>query len=173
MNRKNLIIPVIIAILVIALDQITKVMAVNYLTTLPYETHTLIEGILELKYVKNFGMAWGMMQGARWIFIAITIIVCSLMVYFVIKKISAMDKCMLYGLTLVFAGAIGNLIDRLFLEGGFVRDMIYVKAIDFPVFNVADSAVTIGAVLIFISILFMHGYERVFPEKKTTVAKDE
>ena len=56
-------------------------------------------------------------------------------------------------LALLFSGAIGNLIDRIFL--GYVRDMIYVSLINFPVFNVADSAITIAAVLLVIETFFI------------------
>jgi signal peptidase II len=73
-------------------------------------------------------------------------------------------------LALLFSGAIGNLIDRIFL--GYVRDMIYVSLINFPVFNVADSAITIAAVLLVIETFFIKGrvttfdlMEACFPKK--------
>ena len=74
-------------------------------------------------------------------------------------------------LSLLFAGAIGNLIDRVFL--GYVRDMIYFSLINFPVFNVADSAITIAAALLVIETFFVKGKTTTFDLMESCFPKKE
>ena len=76
-------------------------------------------------------------------------------------------------LALIFAGALGNFIDRVAL--GYVRDMLYFKLIDFPVFNVADSAICIGAAILIIDVLFFKGKTFIdsLDKKKNTDGSEE
>ncbi len=108
-----------------------------------------------LRYVENTGAAFGMMQGGKWFFLAITGIACAAMLYFLIKERKRLHFMMTFSLALLLSGAIGNLIDRVAL--GYVRDMIYVALIDFAVFNVADMAVTVGCCLLVLDLLFFKG----------------
>ena len=140
---------VIICVAVIILDQVSKYFADTMIaggSTVP-----LIPGVLELANVHNAGVAWGMLQGGRWIFIVLTVVVSAILVYYLFFRKDQLGTLARGSLSLILAGAVGNLIDRACL--GYVRDMIYVSAIHFPVFNIADSAVTVGAVLLLIDTI--------------------
>ena len=145
----------IIAAAVLLIDQLTKVWSVNYLTTLPENTYKLWEGVLHLKYVENRGAAFGMLQGGRWFFLALTFVACIAIVWFMVKERKRMHFLMCFSLGLILSGALGNLIDRAIL--GYVRDMIYVAIINFAVFNVADMAICIGCGLLVLDLLFFKG----------------
>ena len=128
------------AILIIALDQITKILTVKNLRF--GEVKGIIPNILSFTYVKNKGAAFGILQGARIFFIVLTIIVLIGAIYYIVKMrpTSRLEK---WALALIAGGAVGNFIDRAYF--GFVRDFIMVEFIDFPVFNIADCFVCIGA----------------------------
>ncbi|MDO5402861.1 MAG: signal peptidase II [Eubacteriales bacterium] len=135
------------------LDQITKIAAENKLYN--KKAFVIIDGFFELSYLRNSGAAWGMLSGKRIFFLLITLFMLGVITYAVIKM-PAVKKmiplecvCILLG-----AGAAGNFIDRLVF--GYVRDFIYFKAINFPVFNVADSYVTVAEILFIILIFFVY-----------------
>jgi signal peptidase II len=90
-----------------------------------------------------------------------------------IKEYKRMHTAMRISLALIFAGALGNFIDRVAL--GYVRDMLYFKLIDFPVFNVADSAICIGAAILIIDVLFFKGKTFIdsLDKKKNTDGSEE
>ena len=134
---------------IVLTDQLLKILA-DYV-----DGRTVIPGLLDIVYVKNRGAAFGMMQGGKWFFLAITGIACAAMLYFLIKERKRLHFMMTFSLALLLSGAIGNLIDRVAL--GYVRDMIYVALIDFAVFNVADMAVTVGCCLLVLDLLFFKG----------------
>jgi signal peptidase II len=113
----------------------------------------VIEGILSFSYVENRGAGFGILQGGRWFFVIITILTLAAIVYYYIK----MPKIKPYnyiraGLVIVAAGATGNGIDRLF--NGFVVDFLHLRFINFPVFNIADIYVSVGAVFLAVVALF-------------------
>ncbi len=138
----------IFTFLMIVADQITKWLTIRFLAS--GSSVEVIPRILSLTYVENRGAAFGILAGARWFFIAVTaLVVAALIVYGIIKK----PASVLYKISapLIIAGAVGNLIDRVFR--GFVVDMIEATFIDFPVFNVADCCVVIGSVLFCLYIL--------------------
>ena len=129
-----------IFLFIIAFDQISKIMITSSFSE--GQGVNVLEGILNFTYVKNKGAAFGMLQGARVFFIVITVVAVVAAIIYLVKTrpSSHLERtaiCFLAG------GAIGNFIDRLVL--GYVRDFISVEFIDFPVFNVADCFVCIGA----------------------------
>ena len=133
----------IISALLIAIDQITKWLTVNFLK--PISNIDLIPRFLSLTYVENRGAAFGIMQNSRWFFVIITLIfLIGLTIYAVKSK--ERTKLFCISSALVFAGAIGNLIDRVL--SGYVVDMIRVHLFDFPVFNFADCCIVIGMILL-------------------------
>ncbi len=155
---------ILIAAILIA-DQITKYLVQLSLspvgTSLP-----LIDGVFHLTNVHNTGAAWGMMQGFRWLFIPMTLIVCGIIIFILVKYHKRVTVFSRVTLSLLFAGAVGNLIDRVLF--GYVRDFFDFCLINFPVFNVADSAMTIGCALLIIDALFLKErsiFERVAPQK--------
>lgn len=157
-----------LAALILALDQGTKIWAEKVLSTRPL---ILIPNALELTYLENRGAVWGLMQGWRVVFLAATLLFLGIIIWFYCKKRREMTVLSRLILSLLFSGAVGNMIDRLFL--GYVRDMIYVSLIRFPVFNVADSAITVAAALLVIETFFVKGrvttfdlMEQCLPKKK-------
>ena len=155
-NKKGLIVYFASIVILCFIDQLTKIAAVNALKG--KSSFVIIDGVLEFFYLENTGAAWGMMSGARIIFMIITILVIGVATYFMalIPNTQRMIKLQTT-ITFLAAGAIGNFIDRLFL--GYVRDFIYFKLIDFPVFNVADIYVTISEICLIILILFVYKEE--------------
>jgi len=169
----------IIVIVLLALDQITKYLVQLYLS--PVGTSVpVIEGLLQLTNVHNTGAAWGMLEGFRWLFIPLTLIVAGALVFVIIrfhKKLTAFSRITL---ALLFAGAVGNFIDRVLLS--YVRDFLDISPLfSFPVFNIADSALSIGCVMLVIDALFLKEksmFERVtfkkeLPASEKTEAKEE
>lgn len=139
-------------ILLIALDLLTKSQARQALAGGPVE---LIPGVFELRYLENHGAAFGIMQNKRIFFILITLVFLALAVFYFLKlPTDRRYRPMWIITTFVAAGAIGNFIDRMMLS--YVRDFLYFKLIDFPIFNVADIYVTCGAIAFFIFTVFYY-----------------
>lgn len=162
---------IIIILIVIAIDQLSKIACANALKL--GESIEIIKGVFSIAYVENRGAAFGMLQNAQVFFIIATVIACGAMLYFMIKEYKRMHTAMRISLALIFAGALGNFIDRVAL--GYVRDMLYFKLIDFPVFNVADSAICIGAAILIIDVLFFKGKTFIdsLDKKKNTGSSEE
>ena len=142
----------LVAVLII-IDQITKRIAVNVLADglrIP-----LINGVLEFTFVQNRGAAFGIMQNALPFFVVITLAALCVITYFLLhipsqKRYLPLRICLCF----IAAGAIGNFIDRLRLS--YVRDFIYFRLIDFPVFNVADIYITCATILLVLLMLFYY-----------------
>ena len=133
-----------------------------------------IPGLIRFEYHKNTGMAWGLFSNATWVFVVITIVTGGLIVFILLKTLKTMPRNLQLGLALVLSGAIGNLIDRVAL--GYVRDFIAFDFINFPVFNFADSCITVGAVLLIVSVLFTksgRAYFAALDEKKQKPEKTD
>jgi signal peptidase II len=137
----------VIVTLIIFLDQLTKFLATKYL--LLNQSQPIIKGFLHLTLIHNRGAAFGILKNQVPLFI-FTSILAIILIYFNLKG-TKHKKPLIYNfsLSLVLAGALGNLIDRLFL--GYVIDFLDLRI--WPVFNIADSAITIGAILLGWSIL--------------------
>ena len=136
----------IIAAIVLVADRVTKELA----TGIPPEGITLIPGVIGLKYAENQGAAFSMLSGAPRILGAVSLIVIiGGYIWLQKKDIAAFP---LTALALMAGGASGNMFDRLIR--GFVPDMIETLFMNFPVFNVADSCLVIGCVMMMISLLF-------------------
>ena len=157
---------VLLAALILILDQGTKLWAHSVLRAKPL---VLIPGALELTYLENRGAVWGLMQGWRIVFLIATFLFLGIMLWFYIRKRRGMSLLTRIILALLFSGAVGNLIDRLFL--GYVRDMIYFSLINFPVFNVADSAITIAACLLILETFFVKSGKTTFDLLGTCFSK--
>lgn len=137
---------------VIALDQLTKNLVVNKMQI--GESIPIIDGFLNLTSHRNSGAAWGMFQGQMVFFYIVTVVVVGLLLY-IYRKEAKNNLLMQLSLTLLLAGAIGNFIDRVLFQEvvDFVDVLIF--GYDFPIFNVADSALTIGVILMLIEFFFM------------------
>ena len=125
---------------VIGLDQLTKWLTVVNLAE--YESFPLWQDVLHFTYVKNTGMAFGMLKDHRWVFMVFsTIAIVALIIY--LFRFRPESRWMQVSMAMIIGGGIGNMIDRVFL--GYVVDFIDVTLINFAVFNVADSFVCVGA----------------------------
>ncbi|CZQ80953.1 signal peptidase II [Trichococcus ilyis] len=151
----------ILAILLLALDQWSKLAIVNNFAL--HEVKEVLPGILSLFYIRNEGAAWGIFEGRMFFFFVITVVVVGAMVYNAHKQ--GFDK-KIVGISYAFllSGALGNFIDRMRL--GYVVDMFRLDFIDFPIFNVADVCLTIGVILMAVYILF-------FEEEEQTASKSK
>lgn len=140
--------PVLIIAAIIALDQYSKFLVVTKL--MPIGDYSVISGLLEFTYVENRGIAFGMFQNQRWFFVVATSIIAIVVLFFIFKMYKD-HVFFTICLSLIFGGAIGNIIDR--IRFGYVIDFIHFNFFP-PVFNIADSAVVVGAIALSIAILF-------------------
>lgn len=131
----------IIVVSAIAADRMSKVICRQYLK--PLESVPVVEGIFHLTYVENTGAAFGMLRGSGWLLVLTSVLVSAAVVY-LIRKTKHGSIGMRISLALVLGGAIGNLIDRTFF--GYVVDFLDFRI--WPVFNIADSCVVVGAMLL-------------------------
>ncbi|OON86013.1 signal peptidase II [Oribacterium sp. C9] len=144
----------VLAAILIVPDQITKQLAVEHLKGA--DSIPIIKNVLYLLYVENKGAAFGVFQGAQYMFYIITVVVL-LGILYVVYKTPVKNRYfypVLFVSELVFAGAIGNFIDR--VSQKYVVDFIYFSPIDFPVFNVADIYVTCGCIIMVLLFLFYY-----------------
>ena len=139
-------------ILLLRIDRVTKMLAADHLMS---GDVTVWDGVLKLHYLENRGAAWGLFQNAFWLFYVITavavVVMAILYARIPFKKRYWFLRFLLVALC---AGAVGNFIDRAIYH--YVIDFIYVEAISFPVFNVADIYVTVSVALLAISLLFIY-----------------
>ena len=149
-NSKNLLWLILSAALIIS-DQVTKlVISANMQMGDKIE---VIKGFFYIGYTKNTGAAWGMFSGHTE-YLAIFSVVATLGLIYILLLMKRGFAA--FSVALVIAGAIGNAIDRIRL--GFVIDFIdtYIFGYDFPTFNIADSAITVGMILLLIYMFFIH-----------------
>ena len=140
----------LIAAALVALDQITKAVAVKNRPEHPREN--FIPYLFNLVYTENRGAAWGMLADHRWIFITVST-VAVVLIAFALFVWAKEKPVFCVSLTLILAGGVGNMIDRIAL--GYVVDFIqFAFFTSFPIFNGADSFVTVGGVMMICYILF-------------------
>lgn len=137
----------------IFLDQYTKNQAVLRLKNKP--AFSIINGILEFNYLENTGAAFGMLQNQRTFFIFVEVIVLAVIAYILYKTPNRKKYTLMHILlSLIAAGAIGNMIDRVRLN--YVVDFIYIVIINFPIFNLADIYVTVATAIMILALLFYY-----------------
>lgn len=151
-NGRYLFLLLAATLLLTALDQWTKLLAVRFLKD--KSPVVLIKGVFELTYLENRGAAFGLFQNQRIPFLVLTVFVMAGIFYVYVR----IPKCRRFLPVRIISagllsGAAGNMIDRLF--HGYVVDFFYFRLIDFPVFNVADIYVTVSmAVLVIVWIFY-------------------
>ncbi|MFB5660636.1 signal peptidase II [Alteribacillus sp. HJP-4] len=138
------------AAIIIGLDQFTKWLVVRHMEL--GESIEIIPGFFFLTSHRNQGAAFGILQGQMWLFYIVTTVVIIAILYH-LHKYGKESRLIGIPLALILGGAIGNFIDRLFL--GEVVDFAntYIFGYDFPIFNVADSALTIGVIGLILKML--------------------
>lgn len=156
----------LITIAVILLDFVSKNIVKALMQT--GDSIEVLPGVFNITYVLNKGAAWGMFADRRWIFMVFSTVAIVLIAIILIKN---RHSHILFktSLSLVLGGGIGNMIDRIFygekLFSGAVVDFLEAAFIDFPVFNIADSAVCVGVALMFVYIIFFDGKKSTETEK--------
>jgi signal peptidase II len=148
-----------LALLVILIDQVSKWLIVHNFTL--YETRSVIGDFFQITSHRNSGAAFSILEGKQWFFYIITIIVVIGMIWY-LQKVKRENKRMLaVSIGFLLGGALGNFIDRVlygkvvdFLQFNFVFS-IFGHSVNytFAIFNIADTAITVGVVLIFIDAL--------------------
>lgn len=146
----------VLTALLVLLDQATKLAAVSALKD--GGPFVLIPGVFQLQYLENRGAAFGLLQNARIFFLAVTLIALAAVIYVLVRlPLKRRYIVLRFLMVLIAAGAVGNMIDRVFL--GYVRDFLYFSLIDFPIFNVADIYVTCATILLILLLLFYYKEE--------------
>ncbi len=155
-SKKWLLIDLIVIMAGIFMDQYTKILIRQKLPLHHYID--VIKDVIQIYHVENGGSAFGMMQNQQTFFMIITVVVLIALSYALIKlpdekKYTALNIIF----SLIFSGAVGNAIDR--VQKGTVTDFIYLKIINFAVFNVADIFITCATIALLIMFLFVYKEE--------------
>ena len=145
--KKRGIVAGIIAILIV-LDQLVKSYVVQNIAL--GEVKTWIPNLVSLTYLQNRGAAFSILQDQQLLFAVITLVVVVGAIWYLHKHMED-SFWMVLGLTLIIAGGLGNFIDR--ISQGFVVDMFHLDFINFAIFNVADSYLTVGVIILLIAML--------------------
>lgn len=143
----------ILSVIIVVLDQLTKYNAIKYLKT--SNANVIIPNFLKLTYIENFGAAFGILQNRKWLFIIITFAVIIYISLIMWKNYHKMNSLIKIGVGMLVGGAIGNFIDR--VRFGYVVDFISFRLFNkfnFPVFNIADTFIVIGTIIILALVLF-------------------
>lgn len=151
----------VIILVIIGLDQLTKYVVIS---SISYQgMKPVIDGFFYFTHYQNTGAAWGIFQNGKVFLIPITLIVSIVMGYMLYKSKNRMYSI---SLSMILGGAIGNLIDRAFRKGGVVDFLdFHFGSYNFPTFNVADSFIVIGTILLSFYILFVMKEDKVIAEK--------
>ena len=140
------------AAVAVVLDQLSKFWVVENISL--FEKVPVLDGIFHLTYVQNTGAAFSSFQGMRWLFLLIFVLFTAAVIWEFSKKRMPFTTFERWCIAAVFAGGLGNMIDRVRL--GYVVDMIAVEFIDFPVFNVADCFITCGCILLMLHLVIFN-----------------
>jgi len=157
---------VIIVVLTIILDQVTKIIAQNNLKN--GADITAIPEILSFSYVENRGAAFGIFSNNRWVFMVFSTIAIIAMLYFLATK-KNLHILLVISLSMLVGGGIGNMIDR--IARGYVVDFFRFLFVKFAVFNVADCFVTVGALILAVYLLFY--FDEEFENSKKALSESE
>ena len=137
---------------IVAADQITKLLVVANIPL--FSSVPAIPGLFHLTYVQNTGAAFSAFEGMQWLFALVFAVFAAGIIWEFPKKRLPFTMVERWTIVAVFAGGLGNMIDRLRL--GYVVDMIAVDFIDFPVFNVADCFITCGCIFLVVHLIFFN-----------------
>lgn len=134
-----------IVAITLVIDQLTKFLVVNYMTI--GQSISVIDNFLYITSHRNEGAAWGILQGKMIFFYVVTLVVIGLVILWIRKLDIKKEKLLVIALSFILGGALGNFIDRVMYQ--HVVDFIntYIFGYDFPIFNIADSALCIGVFL--------------------------
>ena len=146
MKKRGIIAGIIAALIVI--DQLVKAYVVQNIAI--GEIKSWIPNLVSLTYLQNRGAAFSILQDQQWFFALITFVVMGVAVWYLHKHIED-SWWLVTGLVLIISGGLGNFIDR--VSQGFVVDMFHLDFINFAIFNVADSYLTVGVIVLVLAML--------------------
>ncbi len=138
--------------LIVGLDQYTKYLTVANIAL--GEHIPFVPGLLDLTYVRNTGAAFSSFEGQQWLFAVIFVVFTGLILWEYFKKSMGFTKAERWCIAAIYAGGLGNMIDRVRL--GYVVDMIETTFMEFPVFNVADCFITCGCIALMVHLVFFN-----------------
>lgn len=150
----KLIFPYFLAVLIILIDQVSKALVRHSMAQ--GESLPVVQNVFHLTYIENSGVAFGAFSGHTGIFVFVSLLVLAGLVIFVCKEKSS-SLLLHYGVAMVIAGAVGNIIDRVMKAS--VTDMFDFRI--WPIFNVADIAVCVGFGLLVLYLFFDQGDKHV------------
>ena len=146
MKKRGIVAGIIAALIVF--DQLVKAYVVQNIAL--GEIKSWIPNLVSLTYLQNRGAAFSMLQDQQWFFAVITLVVMAGAIWYLHKHIED-SLWIVFGLVLIIAGGLGNFIDR--ISQGFVVDMFHLDFVNFAIFNVADSYLTVGVVVLLLAML--------------------
>ena len=140
-----------VALIAVA-DQVTKAMTVANIAL--YQDIPVLDGLFHFTYVQNTGAAFSSLEGMRWLFVLIFLVLTVALAYELRKQSMGFKPFEWWCIAAIYGGGLGNMIDRLRL--GYVVDMIEVEFIRFPVFNVADCFITCGCIALIAHLILFN-----------------
>lgn len=146
MKKRGIVAGIIAALIV--LDQLVKAYIVQNIAL--GEIKSWIPNLVSLTYLQNRGAAFSILQDQQLLFAVITLVVVVGAIWYLHKHLED-SFWMVLGLTLIIAGGLGNFIDR--ISQGFVVDMFHLDFVNFAIFNVADSYLTVGVIILLLAML--------------------
>ena len=149
---KKLIKYILFILLAVVADQWTKWIVVENIPL--YGRVDFWPGVLSWTYTRNTGAAWSMLEGQRWLFILIFVVLTVLLLLEYFKFHMPFTAFERWLIAAIYAGGLGNMIDR--VRQGFVVDMIQTEFMDFPIFNVADCFITCGCIALIFHLVFFN-----------------
>lgn len=163
----------VVAALLLAADQWSKYAVVAEFTL--GQTKPFLPGFLQFTYIHNNGGAWGLMEGHTWLLLSVTLLIMVICIALLVKK-GLKNKLLFWSICLILSGGLGNMIDRIF-RGGEVVDFLHLQFMpNFPVFNIADCAVCIGAgllLLYFVTDIYREAKQAKKMEQELLTPKEE
>lgn len=142
----------IFVVIATVLDQLSKLWVVNNIPL--HGEIPVLSGIFHLTYAQNTGAAWSVLSGMQWLFLLIFLAFTLGIIWEFSKKRWPFTTFDRWCIAVVYAGGLGNIIDRIRL--GYVVDMIEVEFINFPVFNLADCCITCGCIALVVHLVFFN-----------------
>ncbi len=153
---------------IVGADQLVKWLVVTFLKG--HDPLIVWDGVLSLTYTENTGAAWNLFAGQKWPLIIITSVILAAVLIVLLSGRFRSDTMVNIGGILVVSGGVGNLIDR--MVKGYVVDFIKLEFIPFPVFNLADCCVVVGALMLFVFFVFLYS-ERSPKQESETVGEED
>ncbi len=148
-----LIIDLLVAVALLAIDQYTKYLAIIKLKNNP--AFVIFDGVLELQYLENRGSAFGMLQNQKFFILFVGFVFMAMILFFLFRLPQKKKFCAMHILlSFIIAGGIGNMVDRIRFD--YVVDFISFVLIDYPIFNVADCYIVCATIVLFILFLFVY-----------------